>query len=143
MECRSWETSWNLPTQMKLIIFIWKILNSALPTKATLKRRITSMDDICLLCCKDKEDVKHLFFHCECVRAFWFGSHLSLRTDMINLNFVREWIFSLLNKLGKTNECKLEFLVNIICGLWTIWLHRNEVAFSGAIPNPTHNQARF
>ncbi|XVF42020.1 hypothetical protein PTKIN_Ptkin01aG0326800 [Pterospermum kingtungense] len=120
----------------KLIIFLWKICTNCLPVRAELHRRVQRIPPECVFCLNNEESVEHLFFECTFARAFWFGSELSLRTDGLGLNSVKEWIGEWLGKPELLNPEALWFYGQFVCGMWSIWLHMNEVLFKNTKPQP-------
>ncbi|KAL8498923.1 hypothetical protein ACS0TY_022038 [Phlomoides rotata] len=73
-ESRAFELLWKSLATRRQQAIAWKILKQRLATKVDLYRRgiITDVhDQICPLCDKEDETVKHLIFGCEYATRIW------------------------------------------------------------------------
>ncbi|KAL3530035.1 hypothetical protein ACH5RR_009357 [Cinchona calisaya] len=61
-----WKFTWNLNIKHKIRRFLWKCLNSTLPTNGDFHKRTGNGNPICSRCDKETEIIKHVFF-------FFFG----------------------------------------------------------------------
>lgn len=50
--------------QPRVRIFLWKVVQRGLPFAATLARRLSTGDPICVVCGNEEEDENHLIFRC-------------------------------------------------------------------------------
>ncbi|XVF66356.1 hypothetical protein PTKIN_Ptkin10aG0029100 [Pterospermum kingtungense] len=94
----TWRTLWSLKIPTKIIIFLWKICNDCLPTKAKLHSLIDTFTPICPMCEQENETTEHLFLLCPFARAVWFGSDLTIRMDLMEVTSLKDWIKSWLEK---------------------------------------------
>ncbi|XVF41127.1 hypothetical protein PTKIN_Ptkin01aG0255800 [Pterospermum kingtungense] len=77
---------------------------------------------------------RRLFLTCSFARAIWFGTDLSIRTNIIALSSAKEW----LSKEDLAKKEALWFYDQFICiVLWCIWIHRNDKIFRGKEVTPT------
>ena len=104
--------------------------------RTALHKRISQIPSICPNCLKEEETLEHLFLLCPLARAIWFGSELSLRVDYIITQKVKDWIGEWLSKPELQKEKAFWFYGQLVCNLWCIWIHRNEVIFNNQSPDP-------
>ncbi|VFQ69771.1 unnamed protein product [Cuscuta campestris] len=62
-----WHSS-NIP---KIKIFLWRLLNSALPFPKNLCRFMAALPSFCPLCHKDNDDIDHSMLHCPTAKEVW------------------------------------------------------------------------
>ncbi|XP_058725636.1 uncharacterized protein LOC131596919 [Vicia villosa] len=77
---------WKTKVPSRFHLFGWRLIWNRLPTKAKLEKRgilIAPHLLVCPLCCRVKEDLNHIFLHCDIVRVWW--SHFSnwLHIDLV------------------------------------------------------------
>lgn len=107
----------------RVLIFLWRCLNGALPHKSKLGKFINECDTICSICEEKSETVDHLFFNCEVAKMVWFGSPLGLRLKNCKKS-CREWIEDwLLSQI----DIMMFFQGAII--MWCIWKVRNKLLY--------------
>ncbi|XP_010684738.2 uncharacterized protein LOC104899272 [Beta vulgaris subsp. vulgaris] len=118
-------------------LFLWKILNHALPTADNLvKRKIREVNPICCLCKTQEETATHLFRDCTISQRIWSSSMGISATQGTHL-LISEWIKNFLNLFKKKKKDIGEDIeIDFISTIWGIWIHRNEVIFKGSSPNP-------
>ncbi|KAL0399602.1 UNVERIFIED_CONTAM: hypothetical protein Sradi_2303500 [Sesamum radiatum] len=112
--------TWNAKVPNKVRIFAWRLGTNSLPLGPNLSRRIPGIDVLCPLCQALEEIDKHTFLLCPFARMVW--ALLDLRWDVISAwpSNARDWIFSVNQKLDKTDFS----LFLVIC--WSIWWCRNQ-----------------
>lgn len=77
-----WKEFWRLPCLPKWKMFMWKLLNNALPTShAIVRRTITTLAN-CLFCADHLENPEHLFRDCHVTRHVWQASLLGIRVNV-------------------------------------------------------------
>ena len=118
---------WKLNSAPKVILFLWKAMQNAIPIGENLKVRGINTAAACPHCGLE-ESVTHLFFLCNFVNQVWeespfkqipwFGLNTSLRTVIeASRNFVA------LPPTGLTNGALFPWI------LWSIWTTRNKKIF--------------
>lgn len=55
----------------KVRVFAWRAYKNGLLTKYNLKRRQVLMEDKCIFCDEDAEDVLHALYECPSLRQCW------------------------------------------------------------------------
>ena len=88
------------------------------------------------MCQEEDENLKHLFCLCHFAKAVWFGTDLSIFTNRIALNSIKDWIQDWLSKPELTQPKALWFYGQFVCTLWSLWIHKNKVIFQEQTPNP-------
>lgn len=123
---------WDLQTDPKIKVFLWKVLCGAMPVAVALNGRGMKVDDRCQNCGMDGESLLHVLFTCSLSRQVWamaevpcpeFGFHNGsvfsnfhhLLSNRRNLLWPMEWrkIFPWI--------------------LWRLWTNRNSLLFEGKI----------
>lgn len=120
---------------MRLIVFLWKIFNNALPTRNILYHHHLPILQDCPLCDSgEPESIYHLFFCFPFARAVWFGSPLQIRSDHIPDHAFKSLIFdwliqdtSFTNLGGSSITLSNSHLVVFL--LYEIWFSRNQKIF--------------
>ena len=79
------------------------------------------------MCHKEEEKLEHLFILCPFARAVRFGIDLSIYTDELALNDIKDWIQDWFSKPKLTQSKAFWFYGQLVCTLWCLWIHRNEV----------------
>ncbi|KAL0430792.1 UNVERIFIED_CONTAM: putative mitochondrial protein [Sesamum radiatum] len=117
---KGWQGTWNAKVPNKVRVFAWRLGTNSLPLGPNLSRRIPGIDVLCPLCQAPEEIDKHTFLLCPFARMVWAFS--DLRWDVISAwpSNARDWIFSVNQKLDKTDFN----LFLVIC--WAIWWCRNQ-----------------
>lgn len=111
-------------------IFIWKVINNAIPTKQNLRRRHIDVSPACVFCGKE-ESLAHLFRDCELSMRVWKSCSLGINglaaVETHVGSWVKNFLLYFLNQDGNSGH-RVVFFSSI---LWSIWLHRNECVFKG------------
>ncbi|EOY08704.1 Retrotransposon, unclassified-like protein [Theobroma cacao] len=74
-----WKKIWNLHIPRKILVFIWRIFHSCLPTRVALAKRKVAIDTICPLCSQTVETNLHVFWECTFTRAVWLSTKWGFR----------------------------------------------------------------
>lgn len=67
-----WKSLWHLKIPQKVQVFMWHVVNGALPTKMALAKRRLQMEERCNGCSKAKS-LSHALFECGFAKAMWWG----------------------------------------------------------------------
>lgn len=105
LQAFNWNKSiWSLKTAPKIQVFLWKIVQDALPLGMALQRRGILSHPVTCARCGEQESAEHLFLKCPFTRQVWdnlpttttlsdmempFDQALSSSTDMLCLTFSR------------------------------------------------------
>ncbi|XP_078151441.1 uncharacterized protein LOC144546765 [Carex rostrata] len=112
----------------RLRLFIWKLLNEALPLGNILTSRIRRGDPTCHMCGAQSETVNHFLFLCPFSRGCWLASPLPLRTENLSVPLIQ-----VLHELG--GLLTPQQWTDFVCISWSIWRCRNDLAYSGKVPS--------
>ncbi|KAJ4751955.1 RNA-directed DNA polymerase (reverse transcriptase)-related family protein [Rhynchospora pubera] len=116
---------WNAPQILPRVrIFLWKVINSALPLEHLFATRFGKQPQGCHFCGNDKEDVVHALFKCDQARQVWLNSGLGIRSDMLP-DDVKE-ILTLLTDQFDDHQMSLFAAV-----IWNLWKQRCKLVFEG------------
>ena len=140
-----WKKFWKLNICPKWKIFIWRVINRAIPTALSLRKRKIQVDRECKFCQSQPESLEHLFRDCQFSNRIWMvtmgikpliGAHVK----------IGDWIMNFINLIKKKDaemrdaeiqdENKEDNVETFIITLWAIWMHRNEIIFKFSSPNP-------
>lgn len=90
-----WQKLWKIWIPSWVSIFLWKMLQLALPVKSELARRQINTNLNCDVWRSPRIiSQNHLFMHCNFARAMWFGTSIGARTDLINSINLVQWLTS-------------------------------------------------
>jgi hypothetical protein len=133
-----WKIIWNLKVPSKVKKIIWRALHGILPLKSILINRHIGDSGECPICHLDAEDILHLLFKCEPVKAIWESIGLSsfitdaMVTDRSGSR-VLEYIFCLPDNLPLGfSIVELKELVAVTC--WYLWWIRHRRTHGDSVP---------
>lgn len=122
-----WKRGYVLP---RVRLFIWKLVQKALPLGKTLLRRTSRGDAMCWVCANGEEDEKHLGFGCDFARACWLAGPMALRTEEMGANLSLKEI--LIKVASDTREADWGLVAN---SLWALWKCRNGMNYQAKNPD--------
>ncbi|KAL4271167.1 hypothetical protein GQ457_13G010790 [Hibiscus cannabinus] len=118
----------------KVEAFVWLLLHGRVPVKDELFKRgiLPSSDNFCFFCNNAPETVKHLFFSCNFSWHIWamLGNYwgISMVLHQNPMAFFLAWPQLLTSWAHDHMWLLIPYAV-----IWSIWLHRNEIAFQSKI----------
>ncbi|XP_059445373.1 uncharacterized protein LOC132177154 [Corylus avellana] len=125
-----WKLIWALEVPNNVCVFIWKLCNNILPTKANLLRKGVVKDATCMFCEREVETGKHVIWQCPTAQDVWGVGPRKIQKchslDIEALDFM-ELLWS------KCNKEEIELCVQIA---WGIWSRRNSVLHGGLFTHP-------
>ena len=74
-----WKIIWKLKVPSKILVFLWRICNSAIPIRWELWKKKVVDSFICSLCGVGVESIEHILLECEWTRGVWFECCYGLR----------------------------------------------------------------
>ena len=92
-----WKIIWKVKLPMKILNFIWKLLQDSLPVLSVLNNRGIVTPTCCLMCDQDDETINYLFLLCSFFRAVRHGSNLAIRTSSSTDISIKQWIVGYLS----------------------------------------------
>ena len=118
---------WATKTAPKIQVFLWKVMQGALPLGATLQRRGLLASSVVCTRCGEEETAAHLFLHCQFTRRVWETLPLSepidpSRFDSFSMAISSTPGMSCLPPSGVTID-----LFPWLC--WCLWTARNSRIF--------------
>ncbi|KAM6553278.1 hypothetical protein CsatB_014040 [Cannabis sativa] len=128
---RIWKWIWDGRIHPRISIFLWRILNEAIPTKNKLP--FVPIKD-CGLCGKEGESALHLFRSCSFTKAMWMGSQYPLRIDNIPGESMVIFLENLISIFPISCRIDLVFFFGCLCN--EIWNQRNASCIRNATGNP-------
>lgn len=126
LKCQIWE----IPTDPKLQVFLWKVLSGCLPVAMAFIGRGMRRDPLCQLCGLEEETCGHVLFSCPFARQVWAISDYPFPLQ----GFDGGEIFSNFHHLlvNRKNRAWPEEVRKIFPWiLWRLWTNRNALAFEG------------
>lgn len=110
----------------KARMFIWRLCSGALPTSKGLYRRIKSVSQLCLCCCRNEESELHAISKCNFEASIWDYKGME-SFDHTEVSSVLDWW---LTKLGVSERAAAAMLA------WGIWSEKNSVAHGSLLKHP-------
>ena len=59
-----WSLIWSSKVAPKIKYFIWKLVHGFIPTKVNLQEKTIPIDDLCVVCGREREMVCHIMLEC-------------------------------------------------------------------------------
>lgn len=123
-----------MKTAPKIQVFLWKIVQDALPLGMALQRRGILTHPVTCARCGEPESADHLFLHCRFTKRVWSN----LPTRPIDLQPTATFATSL--EAAHTLVCLPPTGVSVhvfawVC--WRIWTERNLLVFENRTLNPS------
>ncbi|XP_027184267.1 uncharacterized protein LOC113782585 [Coffea eugenioides] len=131
---KAWKQLWKMKIKHKQKLFVWKILNRALPCREVVHKRTGKGDLICKRCGENTETVEHIFFQCKQAQMIWRMAPLQWDGLKEHTPDFSRWWSSLMEvQVRKEGREHINLTVEI---LWQIWKARNEAEFEGKDRHP-------
>jgi hypothetical protein len=116
-----WLKLWRCKIPPKVRVFWWKVSHDFIPCRSNLHRKHIEPIGTCELCGKEDETIFHALTQCTFAINFW--EKLRSRTGIkLPRLCSRTWTRDLLENYF----CKEEDRGVILCGMWWLWLSRND-----------------
>jgi hypothetical protein len=127
---------WKCLAPSKVSEFLWKLLLDRIPTKVNLRRRRVIPADgnqACVFCDNNSESSLHLLLYCDFAITVWRDvfDWLGLRLQFPH-NFTSLFNFALGVPGCKQTKRALVMIWGAV--LWSLWQHRNQIAFDNVRP---------
>ncbi|XP_060963433.1 uncharacterized protein LOC133032963 [Cannabis sativa] len=127
-----WKWIWDKGVHPRNSVFLWRILNEAIPT---MNRLPFVSDKECSLCGKEGENAIHIFRDCGFTKAVWLGGYFPLRIDLIPGEDMISFLENLFADLSDFNRNNLINYVGCLCS--EIWFQRNASCIRGIVADPS------
>ncbi|CAL1362037.1 unnamed protein product [Linum trigynum] len=126
MDKPSWIRVWEVKIPPKLKVFVWQILNRALPTMEALIEKKVQVLPRCPVCWNGPETMEHLFLYCTVARVLWDYSGLEYLGEGLPRHTFPLFLKRLLVLIHQPSV-----VMAVVAVLWRIWRSRNWVVFEG------------
>ena len=73
IQAEIWKHLWDLQVPRKIQIFCWRALRGVVPLFSILANKHLPISDVCPVCRKGPEDMRHLLFQCDLAKELWRG----------------------------------------------------------------------
>ncbi|KAL3513503.1 hypothetical protein ACH5RR_026220 [Cinchona calisaya] len=71
-----WNVIWHMVIPPKIKHFMWQACNNVLPMMVQLGSRGVNLDQHCLVCRGERENLSRILFHCRIAKEIWHHSNL-------------------------------------------------------------------
>lgn len=115
-----WQTLWKLKIPSKIKIFIWRIYNGCIPTRANLEKKGLA---------KSIESIDHALFTCKRARNLWRMIFPDIQLPKIFQSNIQDRLHYLDSTL-----CKKDLEIACVT-CWSLWNDRNHLCQSRQIPD--------
>ncbi|KAJ3684995.1 hypothetical protein LUZ61_014159 [Rhynchospora tenuis] len=117
---------WHCPGLLPRIrLFLWKLINNALPLKGTCASRLRQQISTCHVCEEGPDMALHALFHCPFAETYWFATQPSLR-----VNNLPPEVLGLLYTVCQSMQGSL--FVQFANNLWALWKSRCSHIYEGS-----------
>ena len=115
---------WKTKVPLKIRIFLWQLVQDAVPTRENMKKR-KWLGNPCCSFCDQMETSNHLFFSCTTAKSVWGIVGAVLKTETCPKNFWQcfSWFYAFWPGGGKFYP----LMIAAVC--WSLWTTRNKMTF--------------
>jgi ribonuclease HI len=122
---------WQRWIPSKVSIFMWKLLQGALPVDSNLIRLQIPIVSKCSCCLSHPqvEDIDHLFLHSDIAHKVWsfFGSRLHVPMHHLSISS----LFKFWTKISIKSQAGACYMAVLFFSCWEIWKDRCTAVFEG------------
>lgn len=134
---------WNNKQRGAIKIFLWKLLNGALPTSDNLTKFIAIQPTIWPICKQNEDTQQHIFLKCPATKAIWTYYANILNGPTPKNQHIRQYLLEWWMQVSeKTMEGKLMQIVPGII-LWNIWKEYNKTTKEEKLWNQEKTQEKI
>lgn len=120
-----WEKIGKIPVLPRIKLFIWKLIQKALPTSSIIGAHNPDIETICQMCNNQEQETEHhLFRECPFARALSFGFSLGNLNCSCTTDGIASWV-----KWWITDNELTALTGKISTILWFLWKYRCSVVF--------------
>ena len=136
-----WKNLWKLQVPGKVKIFGWRALQGLIPCRAILANKHIINEGGCPLCRNGAEDIKHIMFTCDRVRAVWKSIGVwekinsLLETDRSGSIVLEEVI----RRGEQIHGLGIGFAELMLTGGWFLWWERRQFVHGENIQSPSRS----
>lgn len=105
----------------KVCVFWWRVLNGFLPARQILNKRHIDPIANCEVCGAEKETILRVLVECTIAKQFWEHARVLTGVKLPRLHHIT-WATDLLDP----SLCPEKDASVILCGMWTLWMVRND-----------------
>lgn len=109
--------------------FLWKCCHLSIPVRATLRDRGMQLDPGCPMCKAESKSIEHALRDCPTVQSFWNSFSPPTHPSLFYGANIIDWLRLNCHSTRKCGVSKIEWGIIFPMTVWSIWLHRNNMAF--------------
>jgi hypothetical protein len=117
-----WKKLWTLHTIPRHKVFLWRVIQGAIPVKSKLNSRGVQCNIICPRCLEKEETIDYAFMKCHFASRVWFGSKLGVNFNNSQISFT-EWLIHTINSLPADD------ISYVVAVTYSLWFARNQQVF--------------
>ncbi|KAF7831415.1 uncharacterized protein G2W53_013748 [Senna tora] len=123
-----WKSIWKMPLNSRYKVFLWRACIGIIPTVETLKQRGIQVEEECIRCEIEMEDVYHALIDCSELRQVWDEARHNFTARVYHTSLI-EWLS--VEWLNWSQEKRGHFAI----ALYYIWESQNPKKFEGEVIN--------
>ena len=120
---------WKVRSTPKVQCFLWKCCHLSIPVRATLRDRGMQLDPGCPMCKAESKSIEHALRDCPTVQSFWNSVSPPTHPSLFYGANIIDWLRLNCHSTRKCGVSKIEWGIIFPLTVWSIWLHRNNMAF--------------
>ncbi|KAF7821403.1 uncharacterized protein G2W53_026858 [Senna tora] len=99
-----WKSIWYLPLLSRYTVFLWRACRGIIPTIEALNHRGLEIDENCLLCGSEEEDVYHALVDCSRLKQEWDEARYNFASRFYHSSLI-EWMVMEWLKWSEDQRC--------------------------------------
>ncbi|KAM6545221.1 hypothetical protein CsatB_025957 [Cannabis sativa] len=121
-----WKMIWKPGIHPRIAIFMWRVLNGAIPTRDKL---VFIHEKECLLCGDDMESCIHLFRDCNVIKTLWLMGEFPIYCTNVPGETMQEYVENLISIFPSSDR---NSAINYMgCLFSVVWAERNKLFYKG------------
>jgi hypothetical protein len=134
---------WKVAAFPKIQMFLWLCVNNGIPVKEVLGSRGLNIEQKCSICKRENESIIHVLRDCSFAVSFWIRT--SIPDSVISSFILPLWDWMHKNCLAKetTNHKGVPWKFLFLAGIWSLWLHRNNIISKGKLLTVNSKSSAF
>ena len=123
---------WRVQSLPKIKCSFWQCCHHSIPVRAILSRRGIDIPFLCPMCNNAPETITHTLRDCPMAQMFWNSLNPPIPRSLFYGASLLNWLKLNCQSSKISTNSSIDWSILFPFALWSLWLHRNSVAFDRA-----------